>query len=131
MFYYCAICHKMAVFITFDTKMSNLNILYMEKKVWSQLFRQKQECHANFSVTMYWCETLGWKSHDWLWNMFVLSWHHSSLTHWLWLTGTDTSARWTSVQSSVVWSEPCLHGDEIHRNNMCNYFPPSLSECFW
>jgi len=43
----------MAVFITFDTKMSNLNILYMEKKVWSQLFRQKQECHANFSVTMY------------------------------------------------------------------------------
>lgn len=63
-------------------------------------------------------------------RMFVLSWHHSSLTHWLWLTGTDTSARRTSVQSSVVWSEPCLHGDEIHRNNMCNYFPP-LSLCLW
>lgn len=64
--YYYGICHKIALFITFYTKMSNLNLLHKKRNVWSQLIKQKQEWHANFSVTKYWCETLGWKSHDWL-----------------------------------------------------------------
>lgn len=131
--YYCGICHKIAVgYLLHFTQIWVISTLYTRKKPLVSLNRNK-----NAMLISLWQSTDVKHSAENLMidygilRMFVLSWHHSSLTRWLWLTGTDTSARWTSVQSSVVWSEPCLHGDEIHRNNMCNYFPPSLSECFW
>lgn len=64
---------------------------------------QKQEWHANISVTKCWRETLLIDYR--IWRMFLLSWRQSSQTHWLWLTETDTSAQWTCVQSSAAWSE--------------------------
>lgn len=75
--YYYGICHKIALFITFYTKMNNLNLLHKKKNVWSQLIKQKQEWHANFSVkstdVKHPAENLMIDYR--ILRMFVLSWH--------------------------------------------------------